>query len=166
MLAIVGPTLLTFDDPAPPYYRFTEDGDLRPVTVDWLAEATAGSGQLRLFGAERDPTSPPGELCFRATTSASVVWPLESEVTDEDLVVRTLVRVERRSTVRVNVQGAGSDGFDRANKDGHVLSLYWTGVLDTVAQPSVTSVRVRDFTPGVHVCVESVSVGRVVGSTG
>jgi hypothetical protein len=166
VLAIVGPSSLTFDDPAPPYYRFTEDGDLRPVTVDWLAEADAASGELRLLGARRDPASPSGELCFRATRSSSVLWPLQSEVSGEDLVVRTLVRVERESTVRVNVQGGDADGFDRANKDGHVLSPDRTGVLDTVAQPSVSSVRVKDLTPGVHVCVDSVSVGRVVVPTG
>ena len=81
-------------------------------------------------------------------------------------MVRTLVRVDGESTVRLDVKVDDSDGFDRANKDGHTLQPDGTGVLDTVSQAAVSSVRLKKFTPGVHVCVDSVSIGTVVTSGG
>ena len=163
VLGVVAPPL-DFDDPAPPYYRFSDTGDLVPVDVQWLAQADPDSGGLHLRDGDRT-TGPDGSLCFTATDSSSVVWPLGSEVKGPDLVIRTLATVDRDTPVRVNVRGTGTDGFDRANDDGHVLRPHGTGVLDTVAAASVDSVRVKEFAPGTEVCVDSLAIGRVVPST-
>jgi hypothetical protein len=163
VLGIVGPTSLTFDQARPPYFRFVDSGDLVPVTVDWLAQATAESGELRLRNAEREPG---GSLCFTATDSSSVVWSLGSDVPGPDLVVRTLATTSAESEVRVNVRGEGTDSFDHANDDTHRLSPDYPGILDTVSVPSVDAIRVKGFTPGVRVCVDSLALGRVTASAG
>ena len=129
-----------------------------PVDVEWLAETDGDAGELRLLDGEREEGA--GSLCFTATDSTSVLWPLGAELTGPDLVVRTLATVDRESSVRITVRGAGTDGFDRANEDGHELSTERTGVLDTLARTSVTTVRIKGFTPGARVCIESVAVGR------
>ena len=132
------------------------------MDIDWIATGTPAPGDLRLLDARRDPESSPDGLCFTADESSSVLWPLPSAVTGPDLVVRTLAEVDGETTVRVVVRPEGETGFERANKDLHTLGPDDTGVLDTVDAPSVSAVRVRGFTPGTHVCVTSVSVGRVV----
>ena len=95
-----------------------------------------------------------------------MLWPLEAELTGPDLVVRTLATVDRESSVRITVRGPGTDGFDRANQDEHGLEPRAHRVLDTVAPTSVTTVRMKGFTPGAHVCLASMAVGRVVTPAG
>ncbi|MDX6375448.1 MAG: hypothetical protein QOD98_4436, partial [Nocardioidaceae bacterium] len=147
-----------------PYFRFADSGELTPVDVDWLAEADSAGDELRLLDGEREPGN--GSLCFTATDSSSVLWPLGSELAGPDLVIRTLATVDDESTFQITVRGAGTDGFDRANEDGHELGPDLLGVLDTVATASVATVRVKGFTPGVRVCLGSLAVGRVVSSAG
>ena len=165
VLGVTAPAL-TFDEPVPPYYRVSETGTLVPVDVDWLAGSTAASGDLRLLDAPRDPDAPGGALCFTATASSSVLWPLGATLTGPDLVVRTIASVDETTTVRVVVRIEGENGFDRANPDRHTLSPDRTGVLDTVAAASVEGIRVKGFTPGVRVCVDSLAVGRIEGAAG
>jgi len=43
----------------------------------------------------------------------------------------------------------------------HTIGPEDAGVLDTVTAPAITTVRLKDFTPGVRVCLESIAVGRV-----
>jgi hypothetical protein len=164
VLGVVGPSSLVFDEPVPPYFRFADTGELVPVDVEWLAQTDAGAGKFRLLDGEREEGD--GSLCFTATDSSSVLWPLEAELTGPDLVVRTLATVDRESSVRITVRGPGTDGFDRANEDGHGLRPERTGVLDTVAPTSVTTVRMKGFTPGAHVCLASMAVGRIVTPAG
>jgi hypothetical protein len=156
---------LDFDDPEPPYYRVSDSGELVPVDVDWLVQSTPADGRLRLLDAKRDPGS--DALCFTATDSSSVVWPLTEPLSGADLVVRTLATAGRTTPVRVTVRASDETGeFDRANPDHHTLGPDRSGVIDTVASPAITTVRVKGFTPGVRVCVDGVAVGRVVTAAG
>jgi hypothetical protein len=157
---------LSFDDPAEPYYRVDGTGELVPVEVDWLDEATSSSRGLRLRDAERAPAGPGEGLCFKASDTTSVIWALGATLSGPDLVVRTLARVQATSSVRVVVRASGETRFDRANPDAHTLTPDRSGVLDTVAAAAITTVRVKGFTPGARVCVDSVSVGRVVTPAG
>ena len=157
---------LTFDEPVPPYYRVSETGALVPVDVDWLVETTPESGGLRLLDAERDRDGAEGAMCFTASDASSVLWPLPENLTGPDLVVRTSASADATTSVRVVVGIEGENGFDRANPDRHTLGPDRIGVLDTVAAASVASIRVKGFTPGTRVCLDSLAVGRVVGAAG
>jgi hypothetical protein len=152
---------LDFDDPEPPYYRVSDSGELVPVDVHWLAQTTPAEGRLRLLDAQRDAGV--DALCFTATDSSSVLWPLTEPLSGPDLVVRTLATAGRTTPVRVTVRTADeTSGFDRANPDHHTLGPGRSGVLDTVAAPTITIVRVKGFTPGARVCLDGLAVGRVV----
>lgn len=163
VLGVVVPGL-TFDDASLPLYHLALTGALEPVSVDWVAETTVDDGALSLDKASRDSSG--DGLCFTAATGSQVVWALPAPVAGPDLVVRTVATVDRPTAFRVVVRPQGEVGFDRANRDAHELEGDSDGVLDTVAAGSVATLRVKGFTPGVHVCVESVSVGRVAGPTG
>ena len=89
------------------------------------------------------------------------MWPLPGTVEGPDLLVRTMADVARTTAVRVTVRPEGSVGFDRANPDEHTIGPADEGVLDTVSTPAISTVRLKGFTPGVRVCLESVSVGLV-----
>ena len=89
-----------------------------------------------------------------------MLWLLDAPQTGPDLVVRTLVSVAADTELRVVVREDGSTDFTRANKDVHVLGPDRSGVLDTVASPSVDAVRVKGFESGTRVCVQSLAVGR------
>ena len=159
VLGVTAPPV-TFDSATPPYYRVSGSGDLVPVDVDWLEDAAADSGDLRLLDAEREPDADEG-LCFTANDLSSVLWPLEAPMSGPDLVVRTLAGVDEPTSVRVVVRGDGTDGFDRANPDEHTLTPERAGVVDTVAAPSVSTVRIKGFAPGARICLESLALGRV-----
>ena len=165
VLAVAVPPL-DFDRPEPPYYRVSASGDLEPVVdIDRIATGTPAPGDLRLLDARRDPESEPGRpvlhrgrVLLRVCGRCPAPW--RSAL---DLVVRTLAEVDGETTVRVVVRPEGETGFEAARTRTCTRSARTTRAsLDTVDAPSVSAVRVRGFTPGTHVCVTSVSVGRVV----
>jgi hypothetical protein len=157
---------LSFDDPSRSLYRLSDSGELVPVGIDWLDEATpATPGELKLRNGSREEGPPGNQLCFEAEDTTSVIWLLPTMLTGPDLVVRTVATVETTTPLRVLVRAANTTGFERANVDMHELRGSSAGVLDTVTAASVDAVRLKDFEPGARVCIESVAVGRVVPSS-
>jgi hypothetical protein len=154
---------LTFDDPSVPLYRLAAGGDLVPVEVDWLDEATPSV--LTVRDGPDDATTGDDGLCFTAGATTSVVWSLDASQTGPDLVVRTVATVAATTTLRLVVRPEGKVGFDRANKDRHTLTPDRSSVLDTVATSSAATLRLKGFTPGIRVCIESVAVGRVTAAS-
>ena len=77
---------LTFDDPSKPLYRFADTGDLVPVTIDWLAEASPSD--LALRNGSGDATRTAEGLCFTGTDSISLLWTLDEPLSGPDLVLR------------------------------------------------------------------------------
>ena len=150
---------LTFDDPAKPLYVLSATGDLVPADVDWVAEASPSDLVVRNAPDDADLTS--DGLCFTSTDSVQVIWPLGDPVPGPGLVVRTEASVGSTTPVQLSVRPGGETRFDRANKDRHTLSEERSGVLDAVAAPSVATVRLKGFEPGVPVCVQSIALGQV-----
>lgn len=159
VLGVIAPPLV-FDRPEDVLYRTGPTGALVPVRIEWL-ETTPGTGVLRFFGAPDREPGPEGSTCFTGTEDTAVMWPLPGTVEGPDLLVRTMADVARTTAVRVTVRPEGSVGFDRANPDEHTIGPADEGVLDTVSTPAISTVRLKGFTPGVRVCLESVSVGLV-----
>jgi hypothetical protein len=159
VLAITVPGL-AFDDLSKPLYRLSDTGDLVPVAIDWLAESAPSD--LALRNGTGDATRTEEGLCFTSTDSVSVLWPLGESLSGPDLVIRTVAKVDATTKIRLSVRAGGESRFEGANRDQRTVSEDRSTILDTVAASSVATVRVKDFEPDVHVCVQSIAVGRVV----
>jgi hypothetical protein len=159
VLGVIAPPLV-FDRPEEVLYRVGATGELVPTTITWF-ETTPGTGVLRFVGAPDREPGPEGSTCFTATDGTEALWTLPEPVTAPDLVVRTMAGVDDTTSVRVTVRPDSTGGFDRANVDEHTIGPEDAGVLDTVSSPAVTTVRLKGFTPGVRVCLESVAVGHL-----
>lgn len=165
VLAISVPDLV-FNSARPPYYRFDDRGTLVPAPVEWEMHTQSGpaaeDSPFRISGANDLSNDADRGNCFSTTPSTVARWQLPT-VTGTDLVVRTLLTVDRPSdmVLAVSREKSGSYGYPYDIDPGiNVLAPDGTGTL-TIVQGPITGVQLSAFTPDVTVCLRSVEVGHV-----
>ncbi len=162
---------LHFDDPRPPFYRADEEGRFQPAPVEELAR-TEGPPRTSAPLQVRDPAGPvrrtAGGYCFTTTASTDVLWQFP-QVSGDDLVVAARLTVDRTTEMTLNVRPTPDRAFTYPypiDPGTTTLRPRGPGTLEIVDFDTLAGVVLRQFDPGVEVCLQSLEVGQVESATG
>jgi hypothetical protein len=155
---------LPFDVAADRLFAIGSGGRLYPVTLTNLlrAEASGTAAVLTATGVTDQHVDPRRGLCFRTGRAGRVLVDLPQTVSGPRLVIRTDFTVSAPTAERYYVLPTTPKRWVAANGDPKRWTPGEHALLETVAATSITSVQVGRFTPGVDVCVSSVTVSEAV----
>jgi len=153
-----------FDGVEGPYYVADESGALHPADIRWMAQQSAlqgASDRLEISGVRDLRFSADGACFSTVDDSARIHWQLEQPIDGDDLVVRSLVTVDRPTRERVLVSPGQEADYAAANFDDKQWLPGSAGMLDTVTRAPIATIVIDSLTPGVRVCLRALAVGTV-----
>jgi hypothetical protein len=163
---------LSFTDPRPPFYRFDAHGDLRPAGVEVLAQTAVAPVRrvegLTIAGVTAVTWSRERGNCFTARSDTVVSWRFP-QVSGSDLIVRTRLTVDTGSRMVLLVEPAdpGVLAYPYPIDTGEAtVGPSDHGWLEIIASNTLSGVWLGSFSPGTHVCLQSIDVGQVNSATG